>query len=302
MSNSHAKLPKIFWIQLALAAIIGIIFLLTPSKHGGSESGASTEKVESVAKNLASIGTVAVNDKTETAGASKARSGEEVYKASCQSCHATGIANAPKLDDKAAWEPRIAAGFDAIMDAAINGKGAMPARGGNPAITDEEIKATVLYMTDQAGFDLKSEQKTEEKPTLSETDSTVTEKVTPVVAVSPSTPSAPVAPNAPKTTKAPELNEADIASTIDLIEKTSDNKEGEQTYKKACFACHDMGVAGSPKLGDKAAWTSIIAKGNEAIYHVALNGKGAMPAKGGNMSLSDDAVKAAVDYMIANSQ
>ena len=56
------------------------------------------------------------------------------------------------------------------------------------------------------------------------------------------------------------------------------------------------------KLGDKAAWEPRIAQGKDAMYASALNGKGAMPAKGGRADLSDDAVKAAVDYMVAQSK
>jgi cytochrome c5 len=58
-------------------------------------------------------------------------------------------------------------------------------------------------------------------------------------------------------------------------------------------------VAGAPKFGDKAAWAPRIAQGKNALYASALKGKAAMPPKGGNTALSDDAVKAAVDYMIA---
>jgi cytochrome c5 len=69
-----------------------------------------------------------------------------------------------------------------------------------------------------------------------------------------------------------------------------------------CFSCHDSGVAGAPKLGDKAAWAPRIATGNDAMYATSLNGKGAMPAKGGNPALSDAEVKAAVDFMVAQSK
>lgn len=77
---------------------------------------------------------------------------------------------------------------------------------------------------------------------------------------------------------------------------------GQKTYQAACAACHDSGAAGAPKLGDKAAWGSRIGGGAAALYASALNGKGAMPAKGGNASLSDTDVKAAVDYMVAQSK
>ncbi len=78
--------------------------------------------------------------------------------------------------------------------------------------------------------------------------------------------------------------------------------EGEKTYKTACFVCHDTAVANAPKLGDKAAWETRIAKGMDALYNTALKGDSKMPAmppKGGRADLSDDAVKAAVDYMVS---
>ncbi len=74
---------------------------------------------------------------------------------------------------------------------------------------------------------------------------------------------------------------------------------GKSTYDTACVACHGAGIAGAPKFGDKAAWAPRVAQGKPALYNSALKGKGAMPPKGGNASLSDDAVKAAVDYMVA---
>ena len=77
------------------------------------------------------------------------------------------------------------------------------------------------------------------------------------------------------------------------------NAEGEKTYKAASFVCHDTGVANAPKLGDKVAWAPRIATGKEALYTTSIKGKGAMPPKGGRTDLTDDAVKAAVDYMIS---
>ena len=78
--------------------------------------------------------------------------------------------------------------------------------------------------------------------------------------------------------------------------------DGKATYDASCAACHGMGVAGAPKLGDKADWGPRIAQGNDTLYEHAIKGytgkKGVMPAKGGNVSLSDAAVKAAVDHMV----
>jgi cytochrome c5 len=82
--------------------------------------------------------------------------------------------------------------------------------------------------------------------------------------------------------------------------------DGASIYQQACFACHGTGAAGAPKLGDKAAWSSRIAQGKDTLYEHAIKGfqgsKGMMPPKGGRMDLSDDAVKAAVDHMVAQSQ
>ena len=78
--------------------------------------------------------------------------------------------------------------------------------------------------------------------------------------------------------------------------------DAKGTYTSACFACHGTGAAGAPKLGDKAAWKNRIAQGMDTLVDHALNGFKGMPAKGGNASLSDDAVKAVVKYMVDGSK
>jgi cytochrome c5 len=65
-------------------------------------------------------------------------------------CHGAGIAGAPKVGDKAAWAPRIKAGLDALHASALKGKGAMPPKGGNPALPDADIAAAVDYMVSQS--------------------------------------------------------------------------------------------------------------------------------------------------------
>jgi cytochrome c5 len=77
---------------------------------------------------------------------------------------------------------------------------------------------------------------------------------------------------------------------------------GEQVYNTSCAVCHGAGLAGAPKSGDKAAWKTRIAQGNDALYASAINGKNAMPPKGGAMSTSDADIKAAVDFMVSKSK
>jgi cytochrome c5 len=79
-------------------------------------------------------------------------------------------------------------------------------------------------------------------------------------------------------------------------------KDGATVFNTVCGACHNTGAAGAPKAGDKAAWAPRLALGTETLYKSALNGKGAMPPKGGAASLSDAEIKAAVDYLIAKAK
>ena len=76
-----------------------------------------------------------------------AADGKAVYDKTCVACHAAGVANAPKLGDKAAWAPRVATGRDALFASVVKGKGAMPPKGGNASIPDADIRAAVEYMT-----------------------------------------------------------------------------------------------------------------------------------------------------------
>ncbi|MBI3571272.1 MAG: cytochrome c5 family protein [Gammaproteobacteria bacterium] len=80
--------------------------------------------------------------------------------------------------------------------------------------------------------------------------------------------------------------------------------DGKSTYDSACASCHASGVAGAPKLGDKVAWAKRIAQGTDKLYEVGIKGKPgtAMMAKGGQVALKDEAVKAAVDYMVSKSK
>ena len=82
------------------------------------------------------------------AGTSSARDGKEIYDTKCFTCHAAGVAGAPKFGDKAAWAPRIETGMDAMMVTVIKGKGAMPPKGTCMDCTDDELKATTQYMVD----------------------------------------------------------------------------------------------------------------------------------------------------------
>ena len=238
--------------------------------------------------NLAPIGSVATVDKSIVKAA---RSGEAVFTAVCTSCHTAGVMGAPKIDDKAAWTPRVAQGLDGLLKNAVNGIRSMPARGGDPTITDEELTNTIIYMTGKAGFDLKAGDKGAAAPAASAPAQAAPAAAPVQQAAAPAAAPAPVAA-APAAAPAPVAAAPAAAAKID----------GEKIYKSTCFACHDVGVANAPKLGDKTAWASRIATGQDALYTRALKGKNVMPAKGGNAALADDEVKAAVDYIVSKAQ
>jgi len=72
--------------------------------------------------------------------------GKKTYETVCFACHGAGVAGAPKFGDKAAWAPRVAQGKDALHASALKGKGAMPPKGGNTALSDADVAAAVDYM------------------------------------------------------------------------------------------------------------------------------------------------------------
>ncbi|HNI82802.1 MAG TPA: c-type cytochrome, partial [Rhodocyclaceae bacterium] len=92
------------------------------------------------------------------AAAPGSRSGEDIYKAVCSACHASGAAGAPKAGDKAAWGPRLGAGLAGLVKSATNGKNAMPPKGGAADLTDTELTRAVAFLANQAGAGFKEPQ------------------------------------------------------------------------------------------------------------------------------------------------
>ena len=130
-------------------------------------------------------------------------------------------------------------------------------------------------------------------PALS--DKAIAERLKPVgtVEVDASQPKPAAAPAAPAAVAA-----APAAIPAAAASKGGDAGKGKAVYEATCHVCHTAGVAGAPKLGDKAAWAPRLKQGVDALYTSSIKGKNAMPPKGGNLSLADADVKAAVDYMV----
>lgn len=99
---------------------------------------------------------------------------------------------------------------------------------------------------------------------------------------------------------------ASVSAVVAAAPAAAENVIGKTTYGKTCSMCHAANVAGAPKPGDKADWAPRIAQGNDVLYKHAIEGftgaKGQMPARGGAASLSDEDIKATVDFMVAQSR
>ena len=264
--SSFIQTPHQLFLVIILAflvpvlGIILIVQLVTSAPH--ADPGALTP--EAVAARLQPVAHVQFGG--AGGAAAGGRSGEEVFKSVCSACHQTGVAGAPKFGDKAAWGPRIKQGYQALIQSALKGKGAMPPKGGNASLSDDEVARAVAFMADKAGANFK--------------------------------------PPAAKPQAAPKQQAA--AAPQQAPAQTPAAKpaaaNGKQVFDSVCTACHSTGVAGAPKLGDKAAWGPRIAQGMDTLVHSALNGKNAMPPKGGNPSLTEAQVRAAVQYMVSQAK
>jgi len=122
-------------------------------------------------------------------------------------------------------------------------------------------------------------------------------------------PAAPVAPAEPATPVTAPVAAEPVAGTptpppaiADAAPATAANDAGKSVYNKTCALCHAAGVAGAPMPGNKEQWAPRIAQGHDTLYKHALEGytgqAGMMPPRGGNTALTDDEVKAAVEYMV----
>lgn len=158
--HSLVSTPKQFlWLSIAMYivpifVIIGLVYFVTnaakPSTQtqgaGVGIAGTTHADVErDTLRNIQKVGTVEIKDANKPL-----RTGEEVFKAQCTTCHTAGVAGAPKFGDAAAWGPRIATGYEALLNSALHGKGAMGAQGGGE-FEDIEIGRAVVYMANNGG-------------------------------------------------------------------------------------------------------------------------------------------------------
>jgi cytochrome c5 len=272
--SSFIKTPQQLVVVILLAflvPILGIVLLVQlVTSRPGADPNALTP--ESVAARIQPVGRIEFGKPAEAPGA---RSGESIVKATCAGCHQAGVANAPKIGDANSWAPHLKEGLKGMLASAIKGKGAMPPRGGDASLTDEELARAIVYMANQSGGKLK-------------------EPAAPKQAAKPAAPQQQAQAPAPskEEAKAPAAQAKPAAGAAD----------GKAVYDKVCFACHAQGLAGAPKPGDKAAWAPRIKQGTPALVESVIKGKGAMPPKAGAPALTDAEIRAGVDFMVSQSK
>jgi len=256
-----------FFFVAPIFIIIGLVMFVTSGPKPGM---GAADPALATAERIQRVGAVELRDANRPLA-----SGQEVYAAQCTACHAAGLVGAPKSGDAGAWAARIATGYEALLNSALVGKGAMGAQGGG-AYSDIEIGRAVVYMANAAGGKFPEP----EAP----------------AAGGAAAPAAAAPVEAPAVAAVAAAPAVPAAAPVAVAAVSAD--AGAALYKQACTACHVAGVAGAPKSGDKAAWASRVGLGVDALTASVIKGKGVMPARGGSAA-SDAEIKAAVEYMLA---
>jgi cytochrome c5 len=138
-------LAVVYAFVVPIFGIVLLVMFVTTDQRPAAGSGALTP--EAVAARIRPVGTVAIKDPSD---ASAAKTGEQVFAAVCTACHTSGALGAPKPGDTAAWAPRIATGYAALLHSALAGKNQMPKQGGGD-FSDVEIGRAVVYMANKSG-------------------------------------------------------------------------------------------------------------------------------------------------------
>ena len=273
------KTPKQLIVAVVLAFVVPIIIIVLLVTYVGAEkkpgAGSDADSAQSVAARIEPVGRVEVKDATD---ASAMKTGEQVVAAVCSSCHATGALGAPKIGDAEAWGPRIKTGYEALLHSALAGKNAMPPQGGGD-FSELEIGRAVVFMADKAGAKF-------EEP-----------KAAPAQTAAAASGASDASAAASQAAQAMQAVAAATAAAPAAKTAAADGGAPPALYTQTCATCHGTGLAGAPKLGDKAAWAPRLALGIDGLTDVAIHGKNAMPPRGGSTA-SDADIKAVVTYMV----
>ncbi|HKJ10618.1 MAG TPA: c-type cytochrome [Gammaproteobacteria bacterium] len=275
-----------------LAVVFFLIARVISHQAQVKEHAAAPNKMEQkiTEQNIAPVAKVNVASSSKAAGGgagassgggasaspTAARSGEQVFKSVCMTCHATGAAGAPIVGHKDLWGPRAKQGIKVLLSHAMHGYKGMPPKGTCSGCSEQEIKNAIEYMV------------------ITKTGLTI-----PGVSKPESGNGGQQAASNGKQTKAE--NGGGGGKTVAGF-KNVDLAVGKKRFESTCVACHGSGVAGAPKFGNKSDWAPRIAQGPDTMLKRALSGYKGMPPKGTCGSCSKQEIKDAIAYMVSHSQ
>ncbi|MFC3873642.1 c-type cytochrome [Neisseria musculi] len=264
LSNNKARGSALTPLIGGIVILLAVLFFLVKLATGGYYSDVEASTPSATQTRIMPAGNVAMGDGTPVGQ----RTGEQIFNKVCIQCHAAdgNIPNAPRVTHNNEWVPRIAKGFETLFNNALNGFNAMPAKGGQADLTDDELKRSIAYMANQSGGNLEA----------------------PAVGAS----------------GAAASGEDTAGSASDSAGAAVSAADGQKVFDTSCAACHGAtsAIPNAPKITKNDEWAPRIKQGKEILFKHAIEGftgpsGSLMPAKGGNASLTDDEVKAAVTYM-----
>jgi cytochrome c5 len=156
-NDSPIKTPKQLALIIFGAFVVPVLLIMLVVKVI-TPTEIEPEKLEVIEAAQERLAPAAVSELRDSGAARTLLKGDVVYQNNCAACHTSGAAGAPKTGDKGAWGARLGKGLDGLSASVIKGKGAMPARGGNPDLADEEIKRAVAFMLNQSGASFKVDE------------------------------------------------------------------------------------------------------------------------------------------------
>ncbi|HSH42176.1 MAG TPA: c-type cytochrome, partial [Arenicellales bacterium] len=262
---SDAQFSNVFSLMIGGLIVLTIVLIILAVFVGSDvqKSDINTQVRDSeMTENLEPVGQIAIGEapSSEPAAsgsddgqaAAEPQSGEAVYQSSCAACHASGVAGAPVFGEEGAWSDRVAQGKDTLYQHAIEGfqgsAGMMPAKGGNPSLSDEEVKAAVDHMVAAVAGDAAPETAAEESE-AADTEAADTGAAD-TGAADTGAADTEAADTEAADTEAAGTEAADTGAAATAEEPTETaGAAGEEVYQSSCIACHASGVAGAPKLG-----------------------------------------------------
>jgi len=153
-SENKDSMATVAVIVTGLILLVTVIFLATRLVNVLSNNSVKGEvnNTARVEANIKPVGNVATG---VVAAGPVVRSGKDITDSVCLSCHGSGVLGAPKIGEKGQWSARASKGLDGLVKTAISGLNAMPPKGGDPSLSDEDITKAVSYMLEQSGIEVK---------------------------------------------------------------------------------------------------------------------------------------------------